>query len=630
MNLDGITADHSDVPTVLEGGALGRVLLLLTNGTLVIAKAFLVLAMLALCGLTLYIVFGRFVLHYAPPMLSEFSGFVFVWICFIGAAVVLWQNTHARIDTLLAYLPSRAARVLEILSHFAVLAFFLAMTWYGYQVVDSVYDTTAPTSGISMAFLYGALFVAGVLSSLYTVTALVTRYHLGITKLILGAVVLGVVFAALSGVVVLPTSFVFAVLGTAILSMIAIGAPIAVCLGFAAFMGIALTSYIPLLVVPQKMVDGLNTFVLAAVPFYLLVGGLMASGSTATRLLRLANAMVGWVRGGIGLADIVASAIFADISGSAVADTAAIGSVIGPELMRRGFRREYAAALQAAAGAQGILFPPSVTMIVYAWVANVSVGDLFLSLFIPGLLVMVSFMVVTYITARVENLPAVGRFSIREFGSSFRGGFMVLWTPIIILTGILTGVATPTEIGVIAVVYTFLLEVFIYKDLTLHHCGSVILQAALTTGRVGLLIASASALGWILVANEGPQMVINWLVPIAHSPIMLLILLNLFLVAIHTVLEAQTTTLVIVPLLLPVLARYDISLIHFGVILNLNSAIGLIMPPIGICLYMVSTLFDVPVGRVVKDALKFAAILAIDLAIVIAFPSFSTVFVHGN
>lgn len=602
----------------------------LTRVSVRISRFLLIIGMLALCEMTMQTLVGRFFLDSAPPMLEELSGFLFVWISFIAAAVVLHEHGHPRIDFLVANAPGKAGECLKLVALIAVLAFFAAMVWYGWGLVASSSGTTAPTSGISMAFLYAAIFAGSALAVLFTLTALLTEVRFTPWRLALAAAVFTVVFLILGRIVQLPNEYVFGVLALIIMVMLLIGVPVGIAIGSAAIMGVALTSHLPLLLIPQKMVDGLNSFVLVCVPLYLLVGGLMASGSTARRLLDIANALVGWIRGGIGLADVVASALFADISGSAVSDVAAIGAVVGPELIRRGFRPEQAAALQAAAGVQGILFPPSLTMIVYAWIADISLSQLFLNLFVPGLLVMCSFMLVVYIMARRNGLQAQAKPSAADIFRAFKRGFLVLWTPVIILGGIVSGFATTTEVGVLAVAYAFFLEVIVYRDIPLRKLGDVIVGAAMITGRIGIIVAAASALGWILVANEGPQKVIEALIPIAPNAFVLLVLINIFLVLIHTVLEAQTTILVIVPLIMPALEQFNINLVHFGVILNLNSAIGLILPPIGICLYIVSSMMEVPIGRVAKFALPFVAVLVIDLVLVIAFPQLSMLFVPNG
>jgi tripartite ATP-independent transporter DctM subunit len=611
---------------VSELGSIAKAMVGLTRVTVRIARFALLIAMILLCVMIFYTLIGRFFLEYAPPMLGELSGYLFVWISFIAAAVVVHQRGHPRLEFVVGLAPEGVGEYLTLAAQFAVLAFFAALVWYGWQIVLSSSNTTAPTSGISMAYLYASLLVGSALATLYTLTEIVTEVRFTTGRFVLAVAVFSVTFLVLSRTIELPSGYVFTVLAVVLVLMMLIGMPVGIALGSASLMGMALTSHIPLLLIPQKMVDGLDSFVLVCVPLYLLVGGLMASGSTASRLLGIANALVGWVRGGIGLADVVASALFADISASAVSDVAAIGAVVGPELVRRGFRPEQAAALQAAAGVQGILFPPSLTMIVYAWVADVSVGQLFLNLFIPGLIVMFSFMLVVYVMARRNGLQACGKPNVPEIAHAFKRGFLVLWTPVIILGGIVSGFATTTEVGVIAVAYALLLEVVIYRDLPLRKVGDVIIDAAIITGRIGIILASATALGWILVANEGPQKVIDALIPIAPNAFVLLILINLFLIAIHTVLEAQTTILVIVPLLVPALEKFHVSMVHFGVILNLNSAMGLILPPIGICLYVVSSLMNVPVGRVARFALPFVAVLAVDLALVIAFPKLSTFF----
>ena len=578
--------------------------------------------MAAMIGLVLWAVVGRFLLHSTPNWLEETAGFLFVWIVLLGGALGVYRDTNPRVNVLMDRLPAIVRGDLRLVADVTVLAYAAFLVDDGARFIHSVRNIIAPGSGVSMAYADASLAVAGGLMTLFMVRAIYRETQWNVRRIAIAAGIAVVWCAIIVRGVPLPASTLFELMLGGIVVLLLLGVPVAFAIGAATLMSAAMASNLPLLLIPQNMMAGLNNFILLAVPFFLVVGAIMSSGTSAQRLLRVANSFVGSIRGGIGLADIVASAIFADISGSAIADSAAIGSVITPELRRQGFRPEFATALQAAAGSLGILFPPSITMILYAWVANVSISQLFLSLFIPGLLVTASFMVLVYATAQREQLPASGRWSWTEIRASLKSGWGPLLMPFLILGGILSGVTTPTEAGVIAVVYAAMLAA-VYREIPLRRCAGVLVEAAMMTGRIGLIIATARALGWLMVAYQGPQHMLETLLSVSHNQIAMLLMVMLFLIIIHTVVEGATTILVVVPLLLPALAMYGVDLRHFGVLLNLNSAIGLILPPTGICLYIACSMTGVSVGRATKFALPFAGVLLADLLLLIFVPQLS-------
>lgn len=585
-------------------------------------EALLATMMAAMVVLVLWAVIGRFILHSAPNWLEEIAGFLFLWIVLAGGALGVYRDTNPRVNILMDRLPALLRDDLRLIADVTVLAYAAFLIDNGARFIHSVRNISAPGSGISMGYPDASLAVAGMLMTLFMVRTIYRETSWNVRRVVVAAVVGLAWLAIIMRGIPISSTALFPVMLGGVVVLLMLGVPVAFAIGAATLCSAAMASNLPLLLIPQNMIAGLNNFILLAVPFFLVVGAVMSSGSSAQRLLNVANSFVGSIRGGIGLADIVASAIFADISGSAIADSAAIGSVITPELQRQGFKPEFATALQAAAGSLGILFPPSITMILYAWVANVSISQLFLSLFLPGLLVTASFMVLVYVTAQREQLPAAGPWSWPEIGRSLKSGWGPLLMPVLILGGILSGITTPTEAGVIAVVYAALLSVA-YRELPPRRYVSVLVEAAMMTGRIGLIIATARALGWLMVAYQGPQHILAALLSVSHSQLAMLLLVMLFLIVIHTVVEAATTILVVVPLLLPALATFGVDLRHFGVLLNLNSAIGLILPPTGICLYIACSMTGVPVGRAAKFALPFAGVLLADLLLLMFVPSIS-------
>ena len=401
--------------------------------------------------------------------------------------------------------------------------------------------------------------------------------------------------------------------------LIALGVPVAVCIGLAATLALASTGA-PLLVIPQQLFANLNNFGLLAIPFFMLTGAIMDSGGVSKRIIDFSQALVGFIRGGIGHVTIIASMFFADLSGSATADTAAIGSVMIPGMVKKGYAAPFAVALQSAAGSLGLLSPVSMSMLVYAYTANVSVGTMFIAGIIPMLLVVISFMVVNYVVAVRRNYTAVVPFSGKELWVTFKQAFWALLTPLIILGGILGGIFTPVEAGVVAAVYVTLVSRFVFKSLDLSHFKEILTRTAVNTTRVSFLLGLAFVLGRYMIEAQIPAKVADNFLLLTASAVLLLILINLFLIATHTVLETISSIVVVIPVFMPLVTQMGIDPIVFGVIVLINSAIGINLPPIGFCLFTAASIGGVSVEKATKAILPFILALMLDLALIIAFP----------
>jgi C4-dicarboxylate transporter, DctM subunit len=405
-------------------------------------------------------------------------------------------------------------------------------------------------------------------------------------------------------------------------ALLALGVPVAVVIGLVAVVALYLSDT-SLILVGQQLFHGMDTFVLLAIPFYMLTGAIMEASGIADRLIKVAKAMVGFLPGGLGMVDVVASMFFADISGSATADTAAVGSVMIPGLVRAGYRPPFAAALQSASGSLGLLLPPSISQIVYAYVAQVSTGQLFAAALIPGVLVAISFMIVNLIYALRENLPRDQRFSLSLLIAALREAIWALLTPVIILGGIFSGICTPTEAGVIAVIYTLLIATLVYRSLSWRQIPDLLEKTVFNSARVLFLLGSAMVLGMYLTREQVPQMVAEYLHQVANNKLLLLLLINLALFVVHMALETIASIFVVVPVLMPLLAQAHIDPIHFGVILMVNSAIGINFPPIGFCLYIASSVAGVRLEEAARAIVPFLFALVVDLILVSALPSLS-------
>jgi len=406
------------------------------------------------------------------------------------------------------------------------------------------------------------------------------------------------------------------------LVLLLLGVPVSVALGVGAALALV-ESHTSLVIVGQQLFNGLNSTVLLAIPFYMYTGAVMERSGLADRLIDLAKALVGSFRGGLGMVDVVASMFFADISGSATADTAAIGSVMVPGLRKAGYSGPYSAALQSASGSLGLLFPPSISQIVYAYVAQISPAKLFAASLVPGILVACSFMVVNYLSALRFNYPRGDRFSFPQLGRALRDAIWAVLAPVLILGGIFSGIVTPTEAGVVAGVYVTLVGFLVYRSLSLRSMGAVLVKTVRNTARVMFLLGSALILGLYLIREQVPQAVASHLGGVAHNPLLLLLLINLILLVAHTVLETIASIIVIVPVLLPLFGIAGIDLVYFGIILLVNSAIGINFPPVGFCLYIGASIAEVPLEAAARAILPFLAMLVVDLILVTLLPNLS-------
>jgi len=394
-------------------------------------------------------------------------------------------------------------------------------------------------------------------------------------------------------------------LGLTFFLTLAIGVPVAFCLGLAALAAILAWGKVSLVLIPQRMFTGVDSFVLMAVPFFILAGELMGTSGILQRLLRFSDMLVGWVRGGLAHVNIVSSMIFAGISGSAVADASALGSVLIPA-MRDEYDNEFGAAVCAGAAAIGPIIPPSIPMVVYALTTNVSIAALFLSGVIPGILMALGMMGIAYVMARRRNYsrrtepipwPEIGRRTFRVVPA--------LIMPLIIVGGILTGVVTPTEAGALAVLYAILVGFFLTRELRWSHFPPALLRSGITTAIVFILIATSNVLSWLLTAGQVARVLGDMVRSISTSPLVFLLIVNIVLLILGCLLDNLAIIIMVAPILTPIAASYGIDPLHFGFIFVLNVVIGTLTPPFGIVLFVVCAISRLPLMSLARAVLPF-------------------------
>lgn len=403
-----------------------------------------------------------------------------------------------------------------------------------------------------------------------------------------------------------------------------LGVPIAFSLGLSTVLGIMLHETLPMEIIPQRIFTALNSFPLMAIPFFILAGNIMGAGTMSKRLVNFATALVGHFTGGLAMVAIVTSMFFAAISGSGAATTAAIGSILIPAMIAKGYKIEYAAANQAVAGALGVIIPPSISMILFGVAAEVSIGDLFIAGILPGLLITFSLLVSAFIIAKKNGYVGEEKQDFPSVIKTFKEAILAILMPGIILGGIYSGIFTPTEASVVAVVYSIFIGVFIYKDLNLKQLGKVFKESAVSSAVIMVVIGFAGVFGFFIGINSVPDLIYNSISSFITNKYIFLILVNIILLIAGMFLEGGAAILILVPLLFGTAVNLGIDPIHFGTIMVCNLAIGLVTPPVGIDLFVVSKLTNVGIMRIARYAVPLILILILDILIITFVPVLST------
>ncbi|MFT5885317.1 MAG: C4-dicarboxylate transporter DctM subunit [Arcticibacterium sp.] len=398
--------------------------------------------------------------------------------------------------------------------------------------------------------------------------------------------------------------------------------PIAFALGLACLVYV-LSKGIPLIVVPMKMYSGIDVFVLLSIPGFILAGNLMNQGGLTAKIISFCNHLLGHIRGGLSLANIGASMLFAGISGTAVSDTASIGSVMIPAMKKEGYDDGFSCAVTAASSTVGPIIPPSVPMIIAATLGGLSVGKLFLAGAVPGFLLGIGLSAVAYYISVKRNYPKHERSTLTQIFKSFVETFWSLLMTFIILYGIIGGIFTPTEASIIAVLYAYIIGQFVYKKLSFKRVQVVILDSMKTSASLMVLVGFANLFGWILITERLPQVVSSEILGFTTNKYLVLLLINLLLIFVGTFMETIAALLILFPILLKVAVTVGVDPIHFSVIAVLNLIIGLTTPPVGVCLFVASSIGKTSIAKVSKASLPFLAVSLIVLALVTLIPQVS-------
>jgi C4-dicarboxylate transporter, DctM subunit len=408
-----------------------------------------------------------------------------------------------------------------------------------------------------------------------------------------------------------------------LLVFLLLGVPVTFALGLAATATIWQGELMPMLIVPQEMIRSINSFPLLAIPFFVLAGFLMQSGGISRRLVDFSNTIVGSMTGGLAMVAIVTSLFFAAISGSGTATTAAVGSILIPAMIAKGYNQHYAAANQAAAGALGVIIPPSIPLILYAISANVSVGDMFMAGVFPGIIVALSLMVYAYVHAFSHPHVREDPCTVWQILVAGRKAILAIFMPVLVLGGIYGGIFTPTEAAVIAVVYSFVVGLLIYREIALRDIAPILRKSAITAAVVLSIIATAGLYGRIIHSLQVPAMVSNLVIGTIESGILFIILVNVLLLFVGMFLEAAAAILIFTPILLPIATSFGFHPIHFGVIMVVNLAMGMFTPPVGLNLFVASQISGSGIARLSRFVIPFVVVVFVNVLLISFVPALS-------
>ena len=403
----------------------------------------------------------------------------------------------------------------------------------------------------------------------------------------------------------------------------AFSVPIAISIGLASLTGIHFFSSIPMLVAPKEMFSAIDKFALGAIPFFILAGNLMEVGGISNRLVNFAKSIVGGLQGGLGMTCVMTCMIFAAVSGSSVATTFAIGAILIPALIRHGYPTNFAAALQATSAELGVIIPPSIPMILYGVSAEVSIGELFIAGFGPGILIGCSLMFFVWCWSKYKGYGKLDHVGRMTFSHASKEAALALMMPVIILGGIYGGVFTPTEAAVVAVFYALIVGLFIYKEIKLSDLFPIFKKSVISSAVIMFIIANAGLFSFLITRAGVPEAIGDFLKANLTSPAMFLLGVNAALFIIGMFIETSASIIVLAPILAPVAIKFGVDPVHFGTIMVVNLALGMITPPFGVNLFAACTVAKISLDQIIRELIPFVLVILCCLMVITYVPQVS-------
>jgi len=596
-------------PAATPDGALTRVARKVGDALELVVESAAGFILVFTAGVALVQVFFRYVLNASLPWPEELARWCFIWLVFVGVSVGVRRDTHIRIDLLVNALPERwrTAHGFVVLSLIATAAVVFVV--HGFELAQRS-SYVSPALGWSFRYLYAAVPAGGVLTLVMIALGQPPGTR-GPRHPLMGAaaVIAGIGIYLLVrelGPGLLSGQVPSIILMITALSMIAIGVPVAYALALGAFLAFAPKPPVMLLTITQNMTSALDSFILLAIPFFILAAAVMNAGGITVRLVELATRLVGHFRGGLGHVNVLTNTMMAGVSGSSMADAAAIGKILIPSMAQRGYPRAFSSALTSASSVIANLIPPSLGLIIYGALAQQSVGSLFIAAIVPGLLLAAMLAIVVAIVARREGYGAgVARATGSERMSALVAALPALILPIVIVGGVRFGVFTASEAGAIAFLYALITGALLYRQLRIRSFIAAVRDALHDTLAVVIIIATAAPFAWVLASEQLPQKLAAFLGEVAPSPIVLLLLINLCLLVIGLFMEMIAAMVILVPIFVPTIMAAGISPIQFGVVVVINLVIGALTPPLGMLVFTTARVGGVDVAEVFRAIVPF-------------------------
>ena len=573
-------------------------------------------------------VVARYGFNSAFPWTEELASWSFVWLIFTGVAAGHRNERHVSIG-LVANESRHILRAVLLFAVDLIVAFTTVMLLFGANgLIQSIGGTSIGLQWpnyikyalIPLSCVVSLIYLAlGRIAYLGFRNALPTLVAMGI-GLVLAVVISmkpGLLFADGSPTAIMCIGFIVAMV---------LGVPVGFAMLFGVFLATQGADLLPLAGVVHSTVGGASSFVLLAIPFFLTAGYLMNSGGLSARIIDFASALVGHWRGGLAQANVVHSVMLGGVCGSSSADAASTTKILVPEMIKRGYPGPFACAITAVGSILPACFPPSIALLIYAAIAEVSVAQLFTAGILPGLLLAALLMVAVYIVSTKRNFePSRQRASFREISTAGMRALPAFVLILLILGLLRFGVVTATEVGVVAVLWAFVLGKFAYKSFTWRQLYDDLAECAIDSALIGFLIAVSVPFAWILIAEQIPQVLISWTKEFVHEPWQLLLLINVLMLMAGTVLEVIPIILIMVPLFVPLMLSVGVDPIHLGVIIVINSVLGSLTPPVGILVFICASIAKIPSNEIFRECTPFLIACAIGLGIITYVPSLSLV-----
>ncbi len=577
------------------------------------------LLMLGAAAVATLQVFCRYGLNASLPWPEEVAIWLFGWAVFLGMGLITGRGTHIAIDLLSPILPPSLRIPHRFLVDALIAATSVMLVVQGFDFAGRA-TQVSPAMQWPMGALYVGVAVGGLLNLAFLARPRGGSWARGAGVLAAGALAyLAVLHGA--GLLFSEQQNATALMLTALV-LVLLEVPVAFALAFGAFAAFAPLGELMLLTVPQNMAASLGSFTLLAIPFFIMAAAVMNVAGITLRLVDLATRLVGHLRGGLGQANVVTNTLLAGVSGSSTADASAIAKLMVPEMERRGYPRAFGCALTSASSTLANFIPPSLGLIVYAALASVSVGALFIGTIVPGLMAAGALMLVVWVVARARGYGAdIPRATGAERLAALGRAVPALALPLLIVGGVRAGAFTATEAGAIALVYAVLCGLLFYRCLTLGNFTQAVREATGDTVAVVIIIAAAAPFAWVLAAEQVPQRIAAAMGAVSSNPIVLLLLVNLFLLVVGLFMELIAAMVILVPILVPIVTAAGISPVHFGIVLVMNLVIGALTPPMGMLVFTTARVGQAKVVEVFRAVMPFTAALLLVLLVVTYVPA---------